>query len=90
MTAQTLAERAEILAPTGLQPMLTTDQLRAYFGVSLWTVNEWRKNGCPMERIPGGRRRFNLADVKAWLASQADDAAQVRAEVARKGVAARA
>ncbi|MER6832646.1 helix-turn-helix domain-containing protein [Streptomyces albogriseolus] len=90
MTAQTLAERAEILAPTGLQPMLTTDQLRAYFGVSLWTVNEWRKNGCPMERIPGGRRRFNLADVKAWLAEQADDAAQVRAEVARKGVAARA
>ncbi|MFD8251947.1 helix-turn-helix domain-containing protein [Streptomyces werraensis] len=90
MTAQTLAERAEILAPTGLQPMLTTDQLRAYFGVSLWTVNEWRKAGCPMERIPGGRRRFNLADVKAWLAEQADDAAQVRAEVARKGVAARA
>ncbi|MCI3153187.1 DNA-binding protein [Streptomyces sp. GB4-14] len=90
MTAQTLAERAEILAPTGLQPMLTTDQLRAYFGVSLWTVNEWRKNGCPMERIPGGRRRFNLADVKAWLAEQAEDAAQVRAEVARKGVAARA
>lgn len=90
MATQTLAERTEILAPTGLQPLLDTAQLRAYFGVSAWTVNEWRKAGCPMERIPGGRRRFNLAAVKAWLAEQAEPAAQVRAEVARKGVAARA
>lgn len=86
---QTLAERAEILAPTGLAPLLTTDQLRAYFGISLWTVNEWRKSGCPMERIPGGRRRFSLDAVKAWLAEQDEDIAQTRAEVARKGAAAR-
>ena len=90
MASQTLAERAEILAPTGLTPMLTTAELRAYFGISPWTVNEWRKNGCPMERIPGGRRRFNLAAVKDWLSAQDEDGAQTRAEVARKGVAARA
>lgn len=89
MTTQTLAERAEILAPTGLEPMLTTDQMRAYFGISLWTVNEWRKAGCPMERMPGGRRRFNLAAVKEWLAAQDEEIAQARAEVARKGAAAR-
>jgi phage terminase Nu1 subunit (DNA packaging protein) len=87
---QTIAERAEILAPTGLEPMLTTDQLRAYFGIGLWQVNQWRQKGCPMERLPGGRRRFNLTEVKKWLAEQAEPAAQARAEVARKGVAARA
>lgn len=90
MATQTLAERSKTLAPTGLEPLLTTDELRAYFGISAWTVNEWRKAGCPMERIPGGRRRFNLAAVKEWLAAQDEDHAQARAEVARKGVAARA
>lgn len=90
MATQTHAERTEILAPTGLTPMLTTDELRAYFGVSLWTVNEWRKTGCPMERLPGGRRRFDLTKVKTWLAEQDEAAAQNRAEISRKGVAARA
>lgn len=89
MTAQTLAERSEILAPTGLQPLLDTAQLRAYFGVSAWTVNEWRKAGCPMDRIPGGRRRFNLAAVKAWLAAQDEAGAETSAERARKAVAGR-
>ncbi|MEU6496403.1 MULTISPECIES: terminase small subunit [unclassified Streptomyces] len=89
MTAQTVAERAEILAPTGLAPLLTSDQLRAYFGISLWTVNEWRKAGCPMQRIPGGRRRFNLAAVQTWLAAQDAEIAESRAEVVRKAVAAR-
>ena len=70
--------------------MLTTDQLRAYLGVSAWTVNEWRKAGCPMERLPGGRRRFNLAAVKAWLAEQDDTGAETSAERARKAIAARA
>lgn len=89
MATQTLAERTEILAPTGLSPLLTTAELRAHYAVSAWTVNEWRKAGCPMERIPGGRRRFNLADVKAWLAEQDENGAEISAERARKAVAAR-
>lgn len=88
--AQTLAERAETLRPTGLSPLLTTDELMAHYGVSNWTVNEWRKAGCPVERLPGGRRRFNLAHVKTWLDEQSDDAAQARAELSRKAVAGRA
>jgi len=90
MASQTLAERAEILAPTGLTPLLNTDELRAYFGIGLWQVNQWRQKGCPMERMPGGRRRFNLAAVKAWLAEQDEAAAKTSAERARKAVAARA
>lgn len=89
MATQTIAERTEILAPTGLSPLLTTDELRAHYGISAWTVNEWRKNGCPMKRLPGGRRRFNLAAVEAWLAEQDEDGAETSAERARKAVAAR-
>lgn len=89
MTAQTLAERSEILAPTGLAPLLNTDELRAHFGISAWTVNEWRKAGCPMSRLPGGRRRFDLAAVKAWLAAQDEAGAETSAERARKAVAGR-
>lgn len=90
MATQTLAERTAILAPTGLAPLLNTEQLRAHYGVSAWTVNEWRKKGCPMERLPGGIRRFDLSQVQAWLGSQDEDAGQARAELARKAVAGRA
>jgi phage terminase Nu1 subunit (DNA packaging protein) len=90
MATQTLAERTEILAPAGLSPLLNTDQLVAHYGVSKWTVNEWRKKGLPIERLPGGIRRFDLAKVRAWLESQGEDAAEARAELSRKAVAGRA
>lgn len=90
MATQTLAERTELLAAVGLSPLLNTAELMAHYGVSNWTVNEWRKKGCPFERLPGGIRRFNLAHVTAWLESQDEDAAQARAELSRKGVAGRA
>lgn len=89
MTAQTLAERAEILRPVGLAPLLSTEQLMAHFGVSKWTVNEWRKNGCPVDRLPGGRRRFSLAAVNEWLAAQSEGAEQVSAERSRRAISAR-
>lgn len=90
MATQTLAERTETLRPIGLSPLLTTDELMAHYGVSNWTVNEWLKKGCPVERLPGGRRRFNQADVKAWLEAHADAAAETSAERSRKAVAGRA
>lgn len=90
MATQTLAERIEILRPTGLTPLLNSAELQAHYGVSNWTVNQWRKKGCPFERLPGGIRRFNLAHVQAWLESQSEGAAQARAELSRKAVAGRA
>lgn len=86
MATQTLAERTEILRPTGLSPLLDTAELRAHYKISAWTVNEWRKKGLPFERLPGGIRRYSLDAVQQWLESQSEDAAQARAELSRKGV----
>lgn len=71
----TLAARAETLRPTGLTPLLTTAQLMARYGVSNWTVNEWVKNGCPVEPTAFRGRRFDLASVQAWMAGQQSAAA---------------
>ncbi|MEU5908905.1 MULTISPECIES: helix-turn-helix domain-containing protein [Actinomycetes] len=90
MASQTLAERTEILRPAGIAPLLATEELRAHFGVSRWTVNAWVKDkGCPVVRLPGGNRRFNLTAVEAWLAAQGEGAEQARAEQARRAISAR-
>ncbi|MFF7949070.1 hypothetical protein [Streptomyces griseorubiginosus] len=70
MATQTLAERIETLRPTGLSPLLNTAQLMARYGVSNWTVNEWVKNGCPVEPTAFRGRRFDLAKVEAWMAEK--------------------
>lgn len=67
----TLNERAETLRPIGLTPLLTTAQLMARYGVSNWTVNEWVKNGCPVEPTAFRGRRFDLLKVQAWQAANA-------------------
>jgi len=74
MATQTLAERTEILRPTGLSPLLTTAQLMARYGVSNWTVNEWVKRGCPLAPTAFRGRRFDLAQVEAWMAGGGPDA----------------
>jgi phage terminase Nu1 subunit (DNA packaging protein) len=66
----TLAARTETLRPTGLAPLLTTEQLQALYGVSNWTVNEWVKRGCPVEPTPFRGRRFDLERVQAWIAAE--------------------
>lgn len=75
MATKTLTERTEVLRPLGITPLLTTDQLMAYYGVSNWTVNEWVKNGCPLEETPFRGRRFDLDRVKAWVAANAKSSA---------------
>ena len=72
MATQTLAERTETLAPTGLAPLLTTAQLMARYGVSNWTVHEWVKKGCPVEPTAMRGRRFDPAAVRDWMAKQAE------------------
>ncbi|MGW0795133.1 helix-turn-helix transcriptional regulator [Streptomyces sp. NPDC002692] len=69
MATQTLAERSETLRPTGLSPLLTTAQLMARYGVSNWTVNQWVQKGCPVEPTSFRGRRFDLDDVRAWMAA---------------------
>lgn len=72
-TTTRLPERREALAETGLSPLLTTQQLAAFYGVDRWTVNEWRKAGCPTEPVKVRGNRFDLDKVQAWMA---DDTAQ--------------
>ncbi|MGA5424576.1 hypothetical protein [Streptomyces lavendulocolor] len=71
MATQTLAERAEVLRPTGVTPLLTTAQLMARYGVSNWTVNQWVINGCPVEPTAFRGRRFDLQKVEKWMAKAA-------------------
>lgn len=71
----TLADRTETLRPTGLAPLLTTKQLMARYGVSNWTVNEWVKDGCPVEPTAFRGRRFDIGHVQAWMAGQQPAAA---------------
>ncbi|TBO60056.1 hypothetical protein EYS09_08690 [Streptomyces kasugaensis] len=71
----TTTERAKALSSTGLTPLLTTDQLAAYYGVTRWLINEWVKRGCPVEPTAFRGRRFDLARVKTWTSSAQRDAA---------------
>ncbi|MFD5081897.1 hypothetical protein ACFWOG_04545 [Kitasatospora sp. NPDC058406] len=52
-------------------PLLKQRELQEYFGVSDWTVNGWIRKGCPVQYLPNGHRRFDLADVRTWMATQA-------------------
>lgn len=90
MASKTLAERVETLRPTGLAPLLNNAQLMAHYGVSNWTVNEWIKDGCPVQRLPGGNRRFDLTEVKEWMDSRSEAAADLGAQRSRRAVAGRA
>lgn len=78
----TLADRAEILRPTGVTPLLTTAHLMARYGVSNWTVNEWVKNGCPLEPTAFRGRRFDLEKVEAWMAEQDPESAPLTSATA--------
>lgn len=75
MASRSLNDRVAILSPAGLDPLLTTVQLQAYYGVSNWTVNQWVQKGCPLEPTPFRGRRFSLGRVKSWIAQETCQAA---------------
>ncbi|MFJ4339396.1 hypothetical protein [Streptomyces sp. NPDC088915] len=56
--------------PNGLAPLLTTAQLMTLYGVSNWTVNQWVRQGCPMEPTVFRGRRFDLDQVRGWIHGQ--------------------
>lgn len=54
--------------PAGLLPLLSQPQLETRYGVSEWTIRQWIKQGMPVKPFAGGGRRFDLAEVEAWMA----------------------
>ncbi|MCC9307746.1 terminase small subunit [Kitasatospora acidiphila] len=70
-------------------PLLKQAELETYYGVSDWTVNKWVRDGCPVTRLRGGGRRFDLDEVKAWHAEEAPADQKARAARARDALARR-
>lgn len=54
--------------PAGLLPLLSQKELETYYGVSDWTVLQWIRAGMPVEPFGARGRRFDLSEVKAWMA----------------------
>ncbi|AOJ87150.1 hypothetical protein WS87_10930 [Burkholderia sp. MSMB0856] len=56
--------------------VLTTDQAAVYLGIAPRTLEQWRSNR--HQRIPfvkiGGRVRYRLKDLDAWIASRVVEA----------------
>lgn len=76
--------------PAGLTPRLKTSQLARLHSVSVSTVGNWVRKGCPFHRIPGGDRRFDPSEVQAWIDEQADGVGEITSERMRRARAARA
>lgn len=60
---------------------LGRSELAALFGVSLPTIDNWRRAGCPARKGPG-TFRYPLADVLRWVMARKEaEAGQARASV---------
>jgi phage terminase Nu1 subunit (DNA packaging protein) len=68
------AER-RVPLPAGLLPLLSQKELETYYGVSDWTVLQWIEGGMPVEPFGARGRRFDLNEVRAWMAEQAQQLA---------------
>lgn len=52
-------------------PLMTQKELQLHFRISKWTADRWvSERGCPVIRLPGGGKRFDLAAVSDWLTAQ--------------------
>ncbi len=60
---------------SGLEPLLSITQLAEYLDVPVTTIYDWRTDGKgPCAIKVGGRVRFALSDVQAWLRRQRETA----------------
>lgn len=67
-----------VVLPAGLVPLLTMREMETYYGVSDWQILQWIKAGMPVAPFAGRQRRFDLDEVRAWMAEQdADSSAQL-------------
>ena len=56
---------------SGLEPLLTIEALAEYLEVPVTTIRDWRTDGKgPCAIKVGGRVRFAVSDVLAWLTQQ--------------------
>lgn len=56
---------------SGLEPLMTIDELSAYLDVPVRTLYDWRLSGKGPCAIHVGRQlRYQVSDVRAWLVSQ--------------------
>jgi excisionase family DNA binding protein len=55
----------------GLEPLLSITELAEYLDVPVTTIYDWRTDGKgPCAIKVGGRVRFAVSDVQAWLLRQ--------------------
>lgn len=56
---------------SGLEPLLSIEELADYLDVPVTTIRDWRTDGKgPCAIKVGGRVRFATSDVLAWLLRQ--------------------
>lgn len=56
---------------SGLEPLLSIEELAEYLDVPVTTIRDWRTDGKgPCAIKVGGRVRFATSDVLAWLLRQ--------------------
>jgi phage terminase Nu1 subunit (DNA packaging protein) len=70
-------------------PLLTQKELEEHYRVSPWTVNKWVRDGCPVERLRSGQRRFNLTTVREWHEDGAEAGQRAAAEQSARALQAR-
>ena len=60
---------------SGLEPLLSIEELSEYLNVPVRTLYDWRLTGKGPCAIHVGRQlRYFVSDVRAWLASQREQA----------------
>lgn len=63
-----------VALPAGLVPLLSQREIETYYGVSDWQILQWIKAGMPTAPFAGRQRRFDLTEVRAWMAAQNNEA----------------
>ena len=59
---------------SGLEPLLSIEELADYLHVPVTTIRDWRTDGKgPCAIKVGGRVRFATSDVLAWLVRQREN-----------------
>ncbi|MGZ5385467.1 MAG: helix-turn-helix transcriptional regulator [Acidimicrobiia bacterium] len=65
--------RNQPTASSGLDPLLSVDELAEYLGVPVRTIYDWRQRGQGPHGIRIGRHlRFAVSDVLSWIDAQRD------------------
>ena len=61
----------ETASPVKLTPLLTIEDLSIFFGMAVGTIYNWVSKGYgPTPCRIGGKLRWRLEDVTAWVAAQ--------------------